>query len=243
MGYGAGVQEIAVPLLQGLMKRVRSRLGGADGGGIGSAFNAEREKEWDELPEQVDAALKKIGSAIVGSWEVGAAELGRVVIGRPDSQTLIDRYSDSLVPTLAPYQDLHKKCNDAMRDAKKAALKSRRLEDAAGPLLKLVAGVGLKAGEGWGKTTDYLEPIFALCPDPAAARAHFAEGKGMLQESAVRAEGVLRERLAALPQSKTLWDGICDAFDAYQAALSRDLEIGLDVRTRALVMSARAGIR
>lgn len=221
----------------GLLSRIRHRIDRRlhpTPSGVGTVLTPALEKEWDELPEQVDAYLKKVGSAVVSSWEVGAAELGRVVLRFPENQKLIDRYSDALVPTLAPYQDLHKRCSSQMAAARNVA-KKQGIPAAVPEMLELFRGLGPKAAEGWVKTVEYLEPLITLCQDPVKTRAEMLRLGPELSESAVRSEAALKAQLVALPAAPTLYDGVCDAFETYQLAISRDLEIGLDRVARALV--------
>lgn len=216
----------------GLLSRIRARLS-APRRAVGPAFLPEHEEVWDELVEQIDAELKKVGSAVVGAWEVGAAELGRVVIGRADDRAAIERYSDALVPTLQPFQDLHKGCAAAMAEGKRAGRASGRLADATAPLLRLVEGLGARAAAGWDKTARHLEPVLAGCPEGAEDR--FRAGGPALVDACARAEQVYRERLAALHDAPDLWRGLTGATEAWQLALTRELEFVLDRHAKGLV--------
>lgn len=228
----------------GLLSRIRARLsGGRARVGLGPDFRPDLEDEWNELGEQVDAELKKIGASVVGAWEVGAAELGRVVVGRPDDKALIERYSDALVPTLQPFQDLHKHCSTAMNEGLRAGRRDRTMAAATDPLSRLAEGLGDRAAEGWAKTSKHLEPLFAIAADPAKARARFAEGGDALRRGCASAEVVWNARLAAIPESPTLWAGLTGAAEAWQLAVTRELEIAIDGYAKGLVADIRAGRR
>ncbi len=235
----------------GLLSRIRQRLSrrgqddqqGARTGhrpGIGARWTPAMEKEWEELPEQVDASLKKVGSAIVGSWEVGAAELARVLVGHPQDRAWIERYSDALVPGLAPWQDLHKGCSAAMAQALADAKRSGDLLAVQPPLLELIRTLPRRADEGFLKTVAYLEPMIAGTADPAALRAFLQTGGPELRQSAEQNMEVLRAGLARLPEAPTLFDGVCTPFDDWQAAMCRDVEIRLDRLYRRLVADIKA---
>lgn len=222
----------------GLLSRLRARLGRSSAT-LGPTFRPDHVEPWKELEEQVDAELKKVGSSVVGAWEVGAAELGRVVVGRPDDKALLERYSDSLVPALQPFQDLHKGCAAAMSEGRRAGESQGTFAAATAPVLGLVEGLGPRAVDGWRKTTAHLSPVFAAAKDPAAARARFEAGGAALAEGCARAERVLRDRLMALPDAPDLWTGLTGAVEAWQLALTRELEIALDRSTKGLVADLR----
>ena len=158
------------PSGMGLLTRLKNRLRPPSTSTLGDRFTPTLEEAWNELEEQVDAEFKKAGSSVVGAWEVGAAELGRVLVGHADDRGLVERYSDALVPTLQPFQDLHKGIGTAFRAGLAAGRASGRLESATAPLAALMVGLDERAGEGWAKTTRHLQPLFALAPQ--IGRAH-----------------------------------------------------------------------
>lgn len=232
---------------RGLLSRVRNRLSRLGGGGsaaapgIGPAFPAVYEEEWNELVEQVDNYTQKIGAAVVQTWEVGAAELARSVVGQPDEKVTIERFSDALVPTLTPFQDLHKKCSGAMAQGLSAGIERNSMAAATAPQVTMIDGLGERAREGWEKTATYLAPVFALGADPAGTEAKFRAAGVELSRACDAAQGVLRQNLDAVPQKPRLWDGVCDSWDNWQLALVRDIEIIVTGATRALVADVRAG--
>ena len=208
------------------------------GSKIGVQFTNVLEKEWEEIPEQVDAYTKKVGSAIVGSWEVAAAEIGRTVIGLPNDQVLIDRFSDALVPTLSPFQDLHKKAPTSCKNALKAARTTGDVRSLGPEIQKLAVGLGPSAREGWAKTVEYLEPLIELSRDPGL-KQRMLEAGPKLEQVAVAAEAILQERLSNIQEETTLFGGVCDSVEAWQLALCRDLELALDVPTQHLIKALK----
>lgn len=234
---------------RGLLDRVKGRLSRLAGAGpaatpagIGPGFGPAYEEEWNELVEQVDNYTQKVGAAVVQTWEVGAAELGRVVRGHPQDKVAIERYSDALVPTLTPFQDLHKTCSGAMSRGYAAGVASGRMSDATAPLLAMVDGLGERAFEGWAKTAGYLEPVFALAADPSGARERFEANGPELARACANARAVLLRELERIPAQPKLWTGVCDAWDAWQQALCRELEIGMTRAARELVAEVRGGV-
>lgn len=226
----------------GLRTRLRELLEGrpaAKKGPIGARPTPAMEEEWKELPEQVDGALKKVGSAVVSTWEVGASELARGLVGRSDERTLIERFSDGLVPTLSPFQDLHKGCNSTMDKAWAAARTSGDLRSITPVLMGLVTGAGDRAQVGWAKTADYLGPVFALSADPAGEKARFLEGGAALRDACVARESLLRDGLDRVPHASSLTVGVTEAFDAWQEALVRDVEITVHRYVLAMVKATR----
>jgi len=234
---------------RGLLDRVKGRLSRLTGAGapaaaagIGPGFSPAYEEEWNELVEQVDNYTQKVGAAVVQTWEVGAAELGRVVRGHPQDKTVIERYSDALVPTLTPFQDLHKTCSGAMSRGYAAGAASGRMADATAPQLAMVDGLGEKAFEGWARTAGYLEPVFALAADPGGARERFEASGPELARACASARAVLQRELERVPNQPKLWTGVCDAWDLWQQTLTRELEICMTRAARELVADVRGGV-
>jgi hypothetical protein len=224
-----------------LVNRIRARLGRPESaGGIGMAFTPAMAEDWRALEEEVDAALKRAGSAFVSSWEVGAAELGRVVLGREGERALLERYSDAAVPALTPFQDLHKGCAGAMAEGAKAGLAKGDLGAATLPLVRMLHGLDARAEAGWGKTVAYLEPLYAVARP--GAREDLAGGAAPLAQACRNADAVLRDSLSKLPQAASLGDGVIDAFDAWQRAITREIEIIVDGRVKALVRGMATGL-
>lgn len=230
----------------GLLTRLRQRLSRpapAPAPTLGARWTPAMEREWEDLPEQVDASLKKVGSAIVSTWEVGAAGLGRALRGQPADRALIERYSDALVPLLTPYQDLHKGSASAMRAAREAAARASDPRAAAAPLLDLLDPLPRRAAEGLVKTVDYLDPLIARAADPAALRAAMLSAGPALQQSAARHHAALGAALARLPDAPDLLTGLCSPFEDWQAAVGRDVEVTLDPICRMLAAEMQRSVR
>lgn len=227
----------------GLLTRIRRRLGGAPAApaALGPHFTPALEETWRELEEQVDAELKKAGASIVSAWEVGAAELGRAVVGRADDKALVERFSDALVPTLQPFQDLHKGIGGAMRDGLAAGLATGSVAAATAPLQGLLTGLDARAADGWGKTTKHLDPLFALCARPDEARDRFRAGERPLRQTCIDADAIWRARLDALPAAPGLWEGLTGAAEAWQLTATRGLEIAIDRHAKGLASAIRGG--
>jgi hypothetical protein len=227
----------------GLLSRLRVRLGGAppSPAGIGALFTPAMAEVWTELEEQIDGELKKAGASVVGAWEVGAAELGRAVIGFEDDRVLVERYSDALVPTLQPFQDLHKGIGTAMQAGKRAGLSARSLTAATAPLAVLMEGLDEKAAEGWARTAAHLEPIILRTRRPDDTRIQFVAGGRALRQACADADLVWRAKLDALPASPDLWQGLTGAAEAWQLSITRALEMGIDRQVKGLVAAVREG--
>ena len=225
--------------VRGLLSRLRNRASGAPKV-VGMRFAPSMEDDWKELEEQVDAHAKRPGTALVASWEVAASELARCTLGRDDEKTLIDRFSDGLVPALTPFQDIHKGVPSALREGLEAGKRDESMASATRPLVMLVNGLDARVPVGWAKTVEYLDPVYALARDPAAARAAMAPVGDRLAIACRDAEAILRDRLSRLPQAELLWDGVLDPFDAWQLALSREIELGVYAATRGMVAALRA---
>lgn len=226
---------------------MKNRLAGLRGkpaatAGIGPGFSPAYEEEWNELVEQVDNYTQKIGAAVVQTWEVGAAELGRVVQGHAEDKMLVERWSDALVPFLTPFQDLHKKCKGAMAEGFAAGTEQGTLAAATAPLPAMLDGLGLRAVDGWKKMADYLEPLWKHAADPEAARHRFVAAAPRIQKACDDAQATLRRALDEAPRRPRLWDGVCDAFDAWQLALTRDIEVIVTEVARQAVRDVREGL-
>ncbi len=229
----------------GLLNRLRQRIDRRlhpPAPKVGAVWTEKMEKDWEDLPEQVDAALKKLGSAAVGAWEVGAADLGRVLIGQPNEKALMERYSDGLVPTLDPYQELHRRCAGQMAAALKAARKGG-LPALEPELTGILEGLSGRVDEGWDKTVSFLQPLVALTANPAELDRELRTRGGQLRESAQVNEQQLRERLRLLPEAGNIYEGLCEVWEQYQEAMCRDIEVILDSATQMLVGALRQKLR
>lgn len=194
--------------------------------------------EWNELEEQVDGYLKKIGSSIVGSWEVAAAELARKLAGSSEEKTIIERFSDALVPALQPFQDLHKAVPSAIFEGRREGTAAGTLAAATRPLVVMLVGLDTRAEHGWLKTCEYIGPIYEL-GDAEAGRTAMVSAGPKIAAACRASEALLRDKLSKLPQAPRLWDGICEPYDAYQLALTRELEMEIHRATRGMIAALR----
>ena len=60
-----------------------------------------------------------------------------------------------------------------------------------------------------------------------------------MRQACVDAETVWRARLAALPQSKGLWEGMTGAAEAWQLAMTREIEMVVVRQAKGLVQALR----
>lgn len=224
--------------VRGLISRLRGRSSAAPTT-VGLQFVPAMEQEFGELTEEVDAQVKRTGTAMVASWEVAASELARVTIGMEGEKVLIDRFSDSLVPALTPFQDLHKGAATAVREGIEAGRREGSMAAATRPLVMLVHGLDAQVEPGWVKTLDYLEPIFALAKDPAAARAAMEPAGARMAAACREGEQVLRERLSKLPQATSLTEGVIEPFEAWQLVVCREIEMATYAATRGMIKEIR----
>lgn len=224
----------------GILTRVKNRLlGKRPVRAIGAGFPRAYKEEWDELVEQVDNYGQKVGAAVVQSWEVGAAELGRALKGKAGEKVLIERFSDALVPALTPFQDLHKKTTAAMKLGFDRGSDAGQIAAANHAVAGLVDGLGPSARDGWAKSVEYLDPLFATCADPEGARAAMLGHASAMEAACVAAEAVLIAELAKAAERETLWSAVTEPFDRWQLKLVRELEIAITKATRELVANVK----
>ena len=225
----------------GILSRVKNRLlGKRPAKAIGPGFPLAYKEERAELIEQVDNYGQKVGAAVVQSWEVGAAELGRALQGKPDEKMLIERFSDALVPALTPFQDLHKKTTVAMKLGFDRGSDAGQIAAANLAVASLVEGLGPSAREGWTKSVEYLRPLFETCADGEGARVAMLGHAPAMEAACVAAEAVLLAELAKAAGRATLWEAVTEPFDQWQLKLVRELEIAITHATRELVVNVRA---
>ncbi len=224
--------------VRGLLSRLRGRATAAPAV-VGLQFVPAMEQEFGELTEEVDAQVKRTGTAMVASWEVAASELARVTIGMEGEKVLLERFSDGLVPALTPFQDLHKASASAVREGIEAGRREGSMAAATRPLVMLVHGLDVGVESGWAKTLDYLEPLFALAKNPAAARAAMEPAGARMAAASREGEQVLRDKLSKLPQATSLTEGVLEPFEAWQAVVCREIEMATYAATRGMIKEIR----
>ncbi|GDX81152.1 hypothetical protein LBMAG42_29630 [Deltaproteobacteria bacterium] len=213
--------------VQGLLSRVRARFAGAPPAAVvvGSSWSPAVADAWPELSDQIDAHLKRPGTAAVSTWEVCAAELARRLVGEEGEAALVSRFSDALVPTLDALSALHKALPGALAAGRKAGETAGTLAAATRPLVGLPLGLDGELEAAWGKTVAWLEPLLAGAPSPDAARNALLAVGPKLAGGAREAEFALREALSVLPQAASPAAGLIDPFERWADVLGRAIEV------------------
>lgn len=224
----------------GWLERVRARLQGAPRAAfVGSEWSAAVAEVWPELQDQIDAHLRRPGTAAVSTWEVASSELARRLIGEAEERRLIDRFSDGLVPTLDALQGPHKALPAALAEGKRAGESARSLAAATRPLVLLPHGLDAELEAGWAKTVAWMEPVLVASPQPDAARFALAAAGARLAEAAREAEGTLRAELARLPQARAAGPGLIDPFERWGDVLCRAIEVEVFTAARGFIAQTR----
>jgi hypothetical protein len=224
----------------GWLDRVRARLQGAQrSAAVGAEWSGAVAEVWPELQDQVDAHLRRPGTAAVSTWEVAASELARRLIGEEDERRLIDRFSDGLVPTLDALQAPHKALPSALAEGERAGSAARTLAAATRPLVLLPHGLDASLEAGWAKTVAWMDPLLVASPRPDEARAALAAAGPRLAACAREAETTLRAELARLPQAKSPMAGIVDPFERWGDVLCRGIEVETFNAARAFIAAVR----
>ncbi len=227
--------------LRGLARRVLDRIGGPREAGAG--FTQGSERAFAALDDNAESAFSALGAAVVSSWEVLLADLGRALQHLPAEPRgrLVERVSDALVPTAAPLQHGERPFRAAVQSGVKAALRSGRLEDATEPLCAHLETLGEPVAAGWAKTVAFLQPVYEALPEPDALRGALAftggELRGVFDQEAAR----FRARMEALPRASALEPALNQALDAWKQGVVRGIEVALyGARTRMVEAAARS---
>ncbi len=224
----------------GWLSRVRARLHRAEAPAfVGQAWCEEVAEVWPELEDQIDAHLRRPGTAAVSTWEVASSELARRLIGELDERQLIDRFSDGLVPTLDALQGPHKGLPGALAEGRRAGEAAGSLSSATRPLVLLPHGLDAELEAGWAKTVAWMAPVLIGSPRPAEALAALGAAGPKLGAAAREAEAVLRTELARLPQSPKAGPGLIDPFERWGDVLCRGIEMEMFTAARAFIAHAR----
>lgn len=248
-GYASGHRgditasgEVRMALFRGLLREVRARLAGgapASRGVVGQAWSSAVADAWPELTDQIDAHLKRPGTAAVSTWEVCAAELARRVIGEGGEAEVLTRFSDALVPTLDALSTLHKALPGALAEGRASGERLGTLVAATRPLVLLPHGLDRELEPAWNKTVAWLEPVLATAPDPEAVRAMLLAVGPRLGEGAREAEAALREDLSHLPLADSAEEGLIDPFERWADVLSRAIEVEIYSGVKAVIGKLR----
>ena len=209
---------------------------------VARRYDRQTAEIWSELREQYSLGFQTMASATVASWEVVAAEIHAATRPRLGSQAgeIVARFSDALVPTLAPLQAAERATTALWKDGSRTAAATTRIEDAVAPLVKQVQGVGAEIEAGWPKTTEYLAPILDTLAVGRAGRARLeAVGGHMRAGLDSRATEFVRT-LGDLPRAVDFEAAFLDAVETWRHASAQDLEVALDQVRAVLVEAARA---
>ncbi len=221
--------------------RVRERIAGPPERplAVGQSWSPAVATVWGELQEQVDAQLKRPGTAAVSTWEVCSAELARRTIGEEDEVATLTRFSDALVPLLDALQGPHKALPAAIVAGRGAGESVGTLAAATRPLVLLPSGLDAAVEVAWGKVVAYLEPLFAGGSDPDGCRSLMSEVGPRLARGIAEAEGVLRAELAQLPSATDPLEGLLEPFETWAGLVDRTLEMEVYTATRAMIRRVR----
>lgn len=228
-------------LVRGLLSRVRARFSTppAVAVPVGAVWSVAVADAWPDLSEQIDAHLKRPGTAAVSTWEVCAAELARRLVGEDGEAALIARFSDALVPTLDALLTLHKALPGALAAGRKAGEAAGTLAAATRPLVGLPLGLDAELEVAWGKTVAWLEPLLVGAPNRDEARNALLAVGPRLAVGAREAEFALREALSVLPQATTPEEGLIDPFERWADVLVRAIEMEVYGGVKAMIRVLR----
>lgn len=212
--------------LRGIAQRVKGRLAGA-ALPVGDGFGPERDLAFAVLEEEGDSAFQRVGASLVGAWEVGITDLARAL--EPRLQTavksrLTERLSDALVPTQQPLQDAKHTFSTAVKQGTQAGLRSGRMADATAPAVAVMAGLGDALATGWGKSTDYLGPLWDALPGDDLQERYAGLGERLRSLFDDQAERYARA-MSALPEQTDLDAAVRDAMDQWYGKVSVGIEI------------------
>lgn len=223
------------PLRQ-LARRVRDRL---DGPVVGERFPANGAAAFAALDASAEGVFSSVGAAVVSSWEVLLADVGRAL--PPDQRAkAVARISDALVPTLSPLQHLDRPFREQNSAGVKVALRSGRLVDATDPLATWFEGLGAPVAAGWAKTVGYLGPICELFEEPEALRGSLAFTGSALRGVFDEQARVFAEAMAALPTAPSLEPALMSALDGWKTRVVRGVEMTIYGARTKLVEAAAA---
>ncbi|MFT5587413.1 MAG: hypothetical protein ACI9VR_005023 [Cognaticolwellia sp.] len=212
-----------------LMDRLRGRRN-KDG------FTPELLEIWPDLMPQAGGQGELLAAAVTATWEVGLADIGRVLREtHPDRAfAFVERASDALVPLLTPIQALPKSLEQAVEQGGRQGQRSGKLLDAIAPTVAVVNGLPDDLEKAWAELVAYLE----LEPVPEVRVA--LEGIGSpLVRIATDAAKEFHTACGALPQEERVELAFMGALDVWRRDVARGLEIEL-YRSRTLILEAIA---
>lgn len=213
--------------LRQLARKVRGRLG-SGGRAVGDRFGSDRDVAFAVLAEEGDSAFQRVGASLVGAWEVGITDLARALEPRLQNAAknkLTERLSDALVPTQQPLNDAKHAFGQAVKEGTQAGLRSGRLVDAWAPSMHILEGLGAKTVEGWEKSTNYIDPLWAVLPADGDPKARFGQLGARMGALLDEAAAEWRQAMTNLPLQPDLERAIRDATEAWYAKVSVGIEM------------------
>lgn len=214
-----------------MRKRLLDRLRGRRNQG---QFTPEMEEIWPELMPQAGGQGELLAAAVTATWEVGLADIGRVMRARHPERAaaFVERSSDALVPLLTPIQALPKSLEQAVERGGIQGQRSGKLLDAVAPTVAVVKAVPADLESAWMELVAYLE----LEPVPQVRGA--LEGQGVvLRELAQVAAQEFHGACGLLPEEPRPELAFMGVLDIWRRNLARGLEIEL-YRARTIVLEA-----
>jgi hypothetical protein len=224
-----------VPLgLRSLISRAKRRFVGAPAGpkvGAPVRWEPALAEDWTSMRDEFKLCFQTMASATVASWEVASADLHRRLRdakGQEVATPMLERFSDSLVPSLAAIQDAERGVAAVWKKSEAAAQTSGTMEQPLALVAAHARSVGAGFAEGWPKTVAYLEPLHALLgagPDNVAALAKVGEhARKRLDDRAESFAAALARVAVTTPFMPAFQDACYD----YRHGAAGDLEVVLE---------------
>lgn len=216
-----------------MRKRLLDRLRGRRNKG---AFTPELMELWPELMPQAGGQGELLAAAVTATWEVGLADIGRVLRQtHPErAAAFVERASDALVPLLTPIQALPKAFEQAVEQGGRQGERSGKVLDAVAPTVAIVKGVPGDLEKAWGELVAYLE----LEPVPEVRTALEGQGSALAALSLAAAKD-FHSACGLLPEEERVELAFMGALDVWRRDVARGLEIEL-YRSRTLILEAVA---
>lgn len=226
--------------LRHLARRVRDRL---DGAPLGDRFPANGAAAFAVLDGNAEGVFSSVGAAVVSSWEVLLADVGRA-LGRTMTDTeraaAVTRMSDALVPTLSPLQHLDRPFRAAASAGVNTALRTGVLAHATDPLVASLDGLAEPVAAGWAKTVSYLGPLCEQLPEPPALRGALAFTGGELRALFEGQARTFAGAMTALSTAPALEPPLLAAMEAWKQGVVRGVEVAIyGARTRLVEAAGR----
>ena len=219
-----------------MRKRLLDRLRGRRKTGV---FTPEMLEIWPELMPQAGGQGELLAAAVTATWEVGLADIGRVLreVHPERAAAFVERASDALVPLLTPIQALPKSLEQAVEQGGRQGERSGKVLDAVAPTVAVVKAVPADLDKAWAELVAYLE----LEPVPEVRASLEGQGSALVAIASDAAKD-FHTACGALPQEERVELAFMGALDVWRRDLARGLEIEL-YRSRTLILDAVAAKR